>query len=184
MPSELEALRIAERVKIDSRKLIIGMIIAIIVGVFVTFWVYLHVLYQMGAANKARGWLVYMGWETYNRLQSWLTDQRIPNYSEVSGMIFGFTFTILLMILKARFVWWQFHPAGFVLAAAEGLGYFWFAVFVSWLIKFTIMRFGGAKSFRKSAPVFLGLILGDYTLGCLWSIVGIILQVPTYGVWH
>ncbi len=184
MPSELEALRIAERVRIDSRKLIIGMIIAIIIGVFVTFWVYLHVLYQMGAANKARGWLVYMGWETYNRLQSWLTDQRVPNYSEVSGMMFGFLFTILLMILKARFVWWQFHPAGFVLASAEGLGYFWFAVFVSWLIKFTIMRFGGAKSFRKSAPVFLGLILGDYTLGCLWSIAGIILQMPTYGVWH
>ena len=184
MPSELEAFRIADRVRIDSRKLMIGMIIAIVLGVIVTFWVYLHVLYQMGAANKARGWLVYMGWETYNRLQSWLTDQRMPDYVEVSGMAGGFIFTVLLMFMKTRFIWFPFHPAGYVLAVAEGLGYFWFAVFVSWAIKSVIMRFGGAKSFRKAAPIFLGLILGDYTLGCLWSIIGIVLQMPTYGVWH
>jgi len=184
MPSELEAFRIAERSRIDNRKLMISMIIAIVVGVLVTFWVYLHVLYQMGAESKARGWIVYMGWETYNRLGSWLTDQRMPNYTEALVMIGGFLFTFLLMVLRIKFIWWPFHPAGYVLASAEGLGYFWFAVFVSWLIKFIILRFGGAKSFRKSAPIFLGLILGDYTLGCLWSIFGIIFQMPTYGVWH
>jgi len=184
MPSELEAFRIAERSHIDSRKLMIGMIIAIVAGVLLTFWVYLHVLYQMGAESKARGWIVYMGWETYNRLGSWLTDPRVPNYTEVSVMMGGFLFTMLLMAMKIKFIWWPFHPAGYVLAVAEGLGYFWFAVFISWFIKFLILRFGGAKGFRKAAPVFLGLILGDYTLGCLWSIFGIIFQMPTYGVWH
>jgi hypothetical protein len=184
MPSELEAFRIAERSHIDSRKLMIGMIIAIVAGVLLTFWVYLHVLYQMGAESKARGWIVYMGWETYNRLGSWLTDPRVPNYTEASVMMGGFLFTMLLMAMKIKFIWWPFHPAGYVLAVAEGLGYFWFAVFISWFIKFLILRFGGAKGFRKAAPVFLGLILGDYTLGCLWSIIGIIFQMPTYGVWH
>ena len=28
------------------------------------------------------------------------------------------------------------------------------------------------------------LILGDYTLGCIWSIIGIALKMPTYRVWH
>jgi hypothetical protein len=184
MPSELEAFRIAERSGINSKKLMMGMVLAIVLGVIVTFWVYLHVLYKMGAAGKARGWLVYMGWETYNRLQSWVTDQRMPNYTESSVMLGGFLFTLLLMVMKMKFIWWPFHPAGYVMAAAEGLGYFWFAVFVSWAIKFVIMKFGGARNFRKTAPIFLGLILGDYTFGCLWSIVGLILQMPTYGVWH
>ena len=31
--------------------------------------------------------------------------------------------------------------------------------------------------------LFLGLILGDYTIGCLWSIIGIVFEIPTYGVW-
>ena len=47
MPSELEAYRIAERTQIGYRQLQIGMIIAIIFGVLFTFWIYLHIMYQM-----------------------------------------------------------------------------------------------------------------------------------------
>jgi hypothetical protein len=184
LPSQLEGLRMAERARIDSRKLMMGMMIAIVVGVFVTFWIYLHVLYQMGAANKARGWLVYMGQETYNRFHSWLTNPREPNYHETAGIAGGFLFTIFLMIMKMGFIWWPLHPGGYVLTTGGGLGRSWFAVFISWAIKSIILRFGGARRFRQAAPFFLGLILGDYTLGCIWSIIGIALKMPTYGVWH
>jgi len=159
LPSQLEGLRIAERSGIDSRKLIIGMIIAIVVGTLITFWVYLHVLYQMGATNKARGCLVYMGWETYSRLQSWLTNPKSPNYREMSGISGGFVFTIFLMIMKIRFLWWPFHPAGYVLTASGSLAILWFPAFIIWFIKSTVLRFGGAKRFSQVAPFFLGLIL-------------------------
>ena len=52
------------------------MILAIVFGILITFWAYLHVLYDMGAGSKARGWIVYMGWETFNRLQTWLVSPR------------------------------------------------------------------------------------------------------------
>ena len=174
----------AERSGIHGRKLIIGMIIAIVFGVFVTFWVYLHVLYNMGAAGKARGWIVYMGWETYNRLQSWLTNPTTPNHSEMSVIGGGFLFTIFLMIMRIRFVWWPLHPAGYALTAGGKLEVLWFPAFIAWFIKLFVLRFGGAKRFRQIAPFFLGLILGDYTLGSLWSISGIILKMPTHIVWH
>ena len=183
MPSQLEGFRMAERSRIDSRQIMIGMLLAIIVGVFVTFWIYLHVLYQMGAASKARGSIVYMGWETYNRLQSWLAYPRDSNYNEMSGIAGGFLFTVFLMVMKARFLWWPFHPGGYVLTTGFGLGYEWFAVFISWALKAMILKFGGVRLYRKSVPLFLGLILGDYTLGCLWSLIGIALNMPTYGVW-
>ena len=61
-PSELEAFRLAERSQIGYRQLLIGMILAIVFGIMITFWAYLHVLYDMGAGSKARGWIVYMGW--------------------------------------------------------------------------------------------------------------------------
>ena len=183
-PSQLEGLRLAERSGIHGRKLIVGMVIAIVFGVFVTFWVYLHVLYNMGAAGKARGWIIYMGWETYNRLQSWLTNPTAPNPSEISVIGGGFLFTISLMIMRIRFIWWPLHPAGFALTAGGKLGLIWFPAFIAWFMKLMVLRFGGAKRFRQVAPFFLGLILGDYTVGCLWSIFGIILKMPTYTVWH
>ena len=38
------------------------------------------------------------------------------------------------------------------------------------------------KLYRQAVPFFL--ILGDYTLGCVWSLIGLVLQIPTYIVWH
>ena len=184
MPSQLEAFRIAEQTNIGYRQILAGIILTIVFGIFFTFWVYIHVMYDLGVTSKARGWIGTMGWEFFNRLQNWLVHPRQPDIGEITGIIGGFGFTIFLMIMKIRFLWWPFNPGGYVLTTGGGLGREWFAVFLSWLAKFIILRIGGVKLYRQVVPFFLGLILGDYTLGCLWSIIGIIFEIPTYGVWH
>ena len=88
------------------------------------------------------------------------------------------------MFMKSRFLWWPFHPGGYVLTTGAGFGREWFAVFISWAFKATILKTGGVRLYRKAVPLFLGLILGDYTLGCVWSLIGIAFGLPTYGVWH
>ena len=141
-------------------------------------------MYDLGVTNKARGWIGTMGWEFFNRLQNWLINPRQPDSGEITGSTGGFCFTIFLMIMKIRFLWWPFNPGGYVLTTGGGLGREWFAVFLSWLAKLIILRTGGVKLYRQAVPFFLGLILGDYTIGCLWSIIGIVFEMPTYGVWH
>ena len=183
-PSELEAFRLAERSKIGYRQLLIGMILAIVAGIIITFWAYLHVLYDMGAGSKARGWIVYMGWETFNRLQTWLVNPRDTAVPELGVIGSSFLFTIFLMIMKTRFLWWPLHPGGYVLISGTGMGRLWFTIFLSWLAKATILKIGGVKLYRQAVPFFLGLILGDYTLGCVWSLIGLVLKIPTYIVWH
>ena len=184
MPSELEAFRIAERTQIGYRQLQTGMIIAIIFGVLFTFWIYLHIMYQMGAASKARGWLVYMGWESFNRLQTWIVHPRNSNVTEVEVITGSFLFTILLLIMKNSFLWWPLHPGGYVLVTGTGFSGLWFTALLSWTVKATVLKIGGVRLYRKAVPFFLGLILGDYTLGCLWSLLGLALEMPTYIVWH
>ena len=183
-PSELEAFRLAERSRIGYRQLLIGMILAIVFGILITFWAYLHVLYDMGAGSKARGWIVYMGWETFNRLQTWLVSPRETSGPELGVIGSSFMFTIFLMIMKIRFLWWPLHPGGYVLVSGTGMGGLWFPIFLSWLAKAVVLKIGGVKLYRQAVPFFLGLILGDYTLGCVWSLIGLVLQMPTYIVWH
>ena len=43
-----------------------------------------------------------------------------------------------------------------------------------------ILKYGGVWAYRKAVPFFLGLILGEYVVACGWSILGIILRMPTY----
>ena len=59
----------------------------------------------------------------------------------------------------------------------------WSCLFMSWLVKWLILQYGGVVRHRKIAPFFLGLILGEFTIGSLWTILGIIAGIPTYGFW-
>ncbi len=52
------------------------------------------------------------------------------------------------------------------------------------LAKAIVLKIGGVKLYRQAVPFFLGLILADYTLGCVWSLIGLVLEIPTYIVWH
>ncbi len=54
---------------------------------------------------------------------------------------------------------------------------------LSWLIKWFLLSHGGLAWYRKSVPFFLGLILGEYIVGSLWSLIGVIGNMPIYRIW-
>ena len=91
----------------------------------------------------------------------------------------GFGIVLLLMTMRRLFLWWPLHPAGYVLLGGTwgGLIPYWFPVFVSWCIKALLLKFGGIGGYRKAAPLFLGLVLGDKALWGIWSIVSLVLDV-------
>ena len=41
----------------------------------------------------------------------------------------------------------------------------------------------GLKGYRRAAPFFLGLILGEFVVGSLISLLGVLLGTPTYVFW-
>jgi hypothetical protein len=98
-------------------------------------------------------------------------------------MICGFILAGFLMLFRMRFVWWPLHPAGFAISTSWGMNVTWSCLFVSWLIKWLLLRHGGIGLHRRVAPFFLGLILGEFTVGSLWTLFGILARMSTYGFW-
>jgi hypothetical protein len=43
---------------------------------------------------------------------------------------------------------------------------------IAWLAKVFTLRYGGLKAYRGALPFFLGLILGDFLAGGLWTLIG------------
>ena len=110
-------------------------------------------MYDLGVTNNARGRIGTMGWKFFNRLQNWLINPRQPDSGEITGSTGGFCFTIFLMIMKIRFLWWPFNSGG-VLTTGGELGREWFSVFLSWLGKLIILRISGVKLYRQAVPFF------------------------------
>ncbi len=173
MPHQLEGFKLAERTGINNRRLLLGMVIAVIVGIFTSFWAFYHIAYIEGA----RDWFA---WHPFNRLQSWLTTPRAPDYPATMAMIIGLITTLCLMAMRMRIFWWPFHPAGYAISSSWSMNVFWFSIFFSSILKWIILRQGGLGTHRKAIPFFLGLILGEFIIGSIWSLIGITIERPMY----
>ena len=51
------------------------------------------------------------------------------------------------------------------------LFYQWFNIFIAWVIKVVVLRYGGAAAYRRSQPFFLGLITGHCICTVGWQII-------------
>ena len=172
MPSQLEGFKIAERARLSQKKMAIAMIVALLVATPVSFWAYLHLMYQHGAV-QSDGYVIGIGIETFERLLlPWLQQPHAPDSTGLSFTAFASLFTLGLMFLRRQFIWFPFHPAGYALGLSAGMVWVWSAVCVGWFIKAVLLKFGGLRTYRKAAPFFVGLILGDFLTGTFWSLVG------------
>jgi hypothetical protein len=78
---------------------------------------------------------------------------------------------------------WPFHPIGYAISGSWSMNLVWLPLLIAWLAKLTVLRYGGLRLYRIALPFFLGLILGDCTMGTLWSLIGLLLGTPTYNFW-
>ena len=182
MPHQLEGFKSAERTHASTSRLFWAMMISLIVGLLVSFWIYPVVLYQYGASTA--GELLGAGWQAYNSLGGWLQYPRAPD--PVAGSVIGgsLIFSMWMSWMRMRFLWFPFHPGGYVLGVSSGtIDVYWFALFVCWLIKLLILRHGGVKTYRKILPFFMGLVVGDFIVGTYWGLLSIILGTPLYTTW-
>jgi hypothetical protein len=184
MPNHLEAFKMAEGGRMQTNRLIWVLIAATIFGILFAYVANLHVTFAEGATGKASpGFKRWVGAESYDRLSGWLQSPTKPDRTQLGYVAGGALVVLGLRVLRGAFIWWPFHPAGYALAVSYAMDYFWFAFFVSWLIKFLLVRFGGMKAHNAGIPFFLGLILGDYVAGSLWAIYGPVNGLQTYKIY-
>jgi hypothetical protein len=96
----------------------------------------------------------------------------------------GFVTFAAMQAMRIRFTWWPFHPLAYAVTSAWEINLVWFPLFLAWLFKVTILRYGGRGGFQRSIPFFMGLMIGQFVIGSLWNIYGIASEVPTYQFWQ
>lgn len=161
-PTQLEGLRMAERGTINARHLGLVLLAVIPLAMLVYFWSNLHLGYSLGLSAKANARL---GWVadgcTGGRLDPWLRDPGGLNQSATGAMGVGFGVTALLMFVKLRFPLWPLHPVAFPFAFNWTIDLAMPAIIATWLVKASLLRYGGLRAHRRALPFFLGLIVGS-----------------------
>ncbi len=172
MPSFIQSFKLAYDRGIPGRPLmvLIGAVVVICFGVSV--WMHLHMGYADGALGWGHKWWTNTGASAPGRnIGDLATGARDQNASNVIWLALGGLFTYGLVIARSRFAWFPLHPLGYLMGISSPVNRFWLSIFLGWLCKVVIMRFGGTDTYRKVTPGFLGLVLGDVTMMVFWLLI-------------
>jgi hypothetical protein len=182
MPVQLETLKVGQVLRLDQRRLMGALVLTIVVSLVSGFAIYPALMYRNGAALA--GELMGSGWGSFNSIASWMQSPREPDPMGMGFFAGGGLFALGLALMRARFVWWPLHPMGFPLGIGGTMERWWFALLIATVLKGAIVHYGGVRAFRQAAPFFMGLVLGQYVVACLWSILACLLNEPMYWSWE
>lgn len=184
MPHQIEGFKIGERAALNSRSLVWAMMLAALIGAIAGMWSMLHIGYHYGMqSGHVLGPGVHFGWEPYHRLGAQLQSPGNAQFGATVAMGIGVGFTLLMLFMRTRFLGWPFHPVGYAVSSSWSMCLLWMPLFIAWLVKLVILRFGGLRLYRQALPLFLGLILGEHIVGGIWSLIGIFGGFKTYVFW-
>ncbi|MBT3266872.1 hypothetical protein HN371_06950 [Candidatus Poribacteria bacterium] len=181
MPSHLEGYRLAEHVRINPRKLVVGVMLGTTIGLALAHFAALRTIYDYGG-NILNNWRVKdMPARPWKDLRLWLTNPRDVDWVGLQFVGAGALITVALTFLRLKFVWWPFHPVGYAAAyTGRTIHWFWFTLLLGCALKYMALKHGGPKTYRAFLPFFLGLILGDFFMGGLWGVFGLASSQPGY----
>jgi hypothetical protein len=94
----------------------------------------------------------------------------------------GLAFTLFLVKMRTVFIAFPFHPVGYAIAGTYTIDTTWMPFFLAWLAKSLLLRYGGMRLYRAALPFFLGLILGDFCNGGLYTLLSCFVPMNVYPI--
>ena len=149
-----------------------SMLLAILVTLVSSMWVVLYLSYTHGGNNLSSWWWRYSSVLPLTYLAQLLNNPATTDSWGWSFTGFGAGLMWLLMIGQVRFASWPVHPLGLAMGGTVFTsGVMWFNVFLAWLIKSLVLKFGGNAAYRRLRSFFIGMILGAFVVSGSWVIV-------------
>lgn len=177
MASAINGMKLADSGGVRRRALFWAMMLSIVVGLASSVWMIVWMGYKYGGIN--------LDWWFYNRFGEIVhgdTAFKIANpvdpvadfyiigprfmFAGIGAGIMG-----ALMWARHRFLWWPVHYLGFPIGATLTIIFTWFSIFLGWMFKALILKYGGVSLFRRLRPLFLGFILGHVFAAGFWVMI-------------
>jgi len=183
---QLELIELGRQSKTKGMHIIYTCILGILGGIVIGGWVYLSSAYSIGADNYpiATGQFAAEGdFKVYNTEMVRATEDFLkkekgeePPVRKMDPAVWGFVFasvvTAVLTVLRQLFAGFFFHPIGFILGSTPMLGQIWGSMFVAWVIRFAVLKLGGAATVRnKLIPFAFGIFLASIAAFGIFALI-------------
>lgn len=165
-PALAHVARFASQMGFERRRLMWVVLGGAAASLMFAFWFTLALCYHNGAYNTY-GFPRFFGGNPKGIFTNTLAKIRNPfttGWDQLAFAGVGVIVMALLTVLRTRLTWWRLHPIGFAMGSMINTQHLALPLFIAWCVKSVLLATGGARRYRRSAPLFIGLIAG-YVVG-------------------
>jgi len=171
MSAAANSLKITDSIRENRRRIFWAMFIAVVSGLLTTIVVNLFICYRYGAINL-NAWYFIAGPQVgFDFAKENILQPHGPNLAGWGNKLIGAVLMAAFLLMRAKFLWWPLHPIGWVVGSCVWVQTLWFSIFLAWLLKSVIMKYGGPKLYAGAKPFFFGIAIGQYVAATLWFVI-------------
>ena len=153
--------KVASEAKRRARALFWILGLALVISLAACYGSYLYFGYRGGMANGYSWYFVSSPQYHWGWVADTIVNGRQPHWGRTLFLGIGAGATALLSWAHLRFPGWPLHPIGLAIAMTNTVWIDWFSIFLAWLLKRLMLRYGGPAAYQRSTFFFLGLIVGS-----------------------
>jgi hypothetical protein len=154
LPSFLHGFKLAHDRGLATRRLLPLVFAVILIALGLGIYTNVQLGYNYGGL-QLNGWWATTGPQEPARgateIMRGVQDNFLANWAWM-GVGAGLTWGIVLA--RAHYSWFILHPIGLLMWSPFVTHVFWVSIFLGWLCKGLIMRYGGADAYRRLTPAF------------------------------
>ncbi len=158
----------------NRRRLLWGIAAAMFISLTVSTWYTLHLAYTHGAVNLHAQYFTGFADNPSKFAMQKILNPTGPDFIGWLWTGAGAFLMGVLIFVRNHWIWWPLHPIGFAASMGWVMSQIWCSIFLAWLIKAIVLRFGGAALYRRTVPFFMGVALGQIVVGGCWLVVDVL----------
>lgn len=172
LPSFVQSWKLAYDNGLNLKRLLCLISTIIFISLGLGFYRRIEIAYMEGGALSWHHFIAKNGstvWATSSQsLDNGTINTGVGNWI---WLFVGMLLTWGMLAMRARFAWFPLHPLGYLIPLAYPMVCLWFSIFLGWLCKSLVTRYGGNAAYRTTRPLFLGLALGDIAMMLFWLLI-------------
>lgn len=178
MASTANSLKLTQEIEHRRRRLFWALLLAVTITLVVSVGTAIYISYVYQGTSLEKWYYRDAPAIGLNYAKEMMRKQPDANIRGWVTSLAGVALMTLLMVAQRRFLRWPLHPIGLAIIGTWTMEKLWFSIFLAWLIKSLVLKYGGPRLYMRTVPFFLGMILGQAVIAGTWLLIDHITGVP------
>jgi hypothetical protein len=159
-PAMANSLKVRDDLRMERGRYHLAMFACIALAIVTAIAVSLMMAYADGANTMNNGFYNWLPRNFIPQLKA--VTQNPPAASpEISGWIVAGALAMLVLLHFRQSLFWLPHPIGMIMLVNPIMWTFWFPIFLGWLAKHLVTKYGNRDTYAQTRALFIGLIAGE-----------------------